>query len=71
MGAANRSVLEERFQREISSILQSLGEINIARCIRGLPFSTYAPRGMGGVKPPIHFHCVLHAKWGWVGPDIM
>ena len=28
----------------------------------GLPFSTYAPRGVGGVKPPIYFHCVLHAK---------
>ena len=28
--------------------------------LRGLPFSTYAPRG-GGVKAPIHFHCVLHA----------
>ena len=23
----------------------------------------------GGVKPPIHFHCVFHAKMGWVGPD--
>ena len=32
---------------------------------RGLPFSTYAPRGGGeGFKPPIHFHCVLHAKRG-------
>ena len=20
--------------------------------------------GVGGVKPPIHFHCVLHAKGG-------
>ena len=30
----------------------------------------YAPIG-GGVKPPIHFHCVLHAKRGWVGPDSM
>ena len=27
--------------------------------------------GVGGVKPPIHFHCILHAKWGWVGPDSM
>ena len=26
---------------------------------------------VGGVKPPIHFHCVLHAKRGWVGPDSM
>ena len=26
--------------------------------------------GGGGVKPPIHFHCVLHAR-GWVGPDSM
>ena len=23
------------------------------------------------VKPPTHFHCVLHAKRGWVGPDSM
>ena len=30
---------------------------------RSLPFSTYAPRGRG-VKSPIHFHCVLHAKRG-------
>ena len=37
----------------------------------GLPFSTYAPRGVGGVKPPIHFHCVLHAKRGKVGADSM
>ena len=27
--------------------------------------------GLVGVKPPIHFHCVLHAKRGWVGPDSM
>ena len=39
--------------------------------IWGLPFSTYTPRKGGGVKPPIHFHCVLHAKRGWVGPDSM
>ena len=26
-----------------------------------LPLITYAPRGRG-VKPPIHFYCVLHAK---------
>ena len=31
---------------------------------RDLPFSMYAPRGVGGFKPPIHFHCVLHAKRG-------
>ena len=31
---------------------------------RGLPLITYAPRGRGGVKPPIHFYCVLHAKRG-------
>ena len=37
----------------------------------GLPFSTYAPSGVGEVKPSIHFHCVLHAKKGWVGPDRM
>ena len=24
---------------------------------------------LGGAKPPIHFHCVLHAKSGWVGLD--
>ena len=33
--------------------------------IWGLPLITYAPRGGGGgSKPPIHFHCVLHAKRG-------
>ena len=26
---------------------------------------------VGGVKPPIHSHCVLHAKRGWVGPYSM
>ena len=36
---------------------------------RGLPFSTYAPSGVGRVKTPIHFHCVLHAKRG-VGVQI-
>ena len=30
----------------------------------GLPLITYAPRGRGWVKPPIHFYCVLHAKRG-------
>ena len=40
-------------------------------CNRGLPLSTYASRGVGGVKPPIHFHCVVHAQRGWVGPDSM
>ena len=25
----------------------------------------------GGVKSPIHFHCVLHAKRGEGGPNIM
>ena len=31
----------------------------------GLPLITYAPMGRGGgVKRPIHFHCVLHAKRG-------
>ena len=37
----------------------------------GLPLITYAPRGRGGVKAPIHFHCVLHAKRGGGGPDSM
>ena len=40
-------------------------------CLRGLPFSTYAPRGGGGFNSPIHFHCVLHAKRGGGGPDSM
>ena len=26
---------------------------------------------VGGVKPHIHFDCVLHAKRGWVDPDSM
>ena len=40
--------------------------------LRGLPLITYAPRGRGGgeVKPPIHFYCVLHAKWGGEGVQI-
>ena len=29
-----------------------------------LPLITYAPRGRGGVKPSIHFYCVLHAQRG-------
>ena len=37
----------------------------------GLPLIMYAPRRGGGFKSPIHFHCVLHANWGWVGPDSM
>ena len=28
-------------------------------------------KGGGGVKPPRYFHCVLHAKRGWVVPDGM
>ena len=39
--------------------------------LRGLPLITYAPRGRGGVKPPIHFYCVLHAKRGGGGPESM
>ena len=39
--------------------------------VRGLPLSTYAPRGDGWGQDPIHFHCVLHAKRGWLGPDSM
>ena len=40
--------------------------------VRGLPLITYAPRGGGGgVKSPIHFHCVLHAKRGGGGLDSM
>ena len=27
--------------------------------------------GLGGVKPPIHFHCILHAKRRGGGPDSM
>ena len=38
---------------------------------RGLPLITYAPRGRGGVKSPIHFHCVLYAKRGGGGPKSM
>ena len=43
---------------------------NVLLCIRGLPFSMYAPRGRR-VKSPIHFYCVLHAKRGEGGPDSM
>ena len=38
----------------------------------GLPFSTYAPIGEeAGVKSPIHFHCILHAKREGRCPDGM
>ena len=37
----------------------------------GISLITYAPRGGRGSKPPIHFHCVLHAKRGKGGPDSM
>ena len=40
----------------------------------GLPLITYAHRGRGGgggVKPPIHFYCVLHAKRGGGGANSM
>ena len=40
--------------------------INRTFCVI-IPFSKYAPRGeVGVVKPPIHLHCVLHAK-SWLG----
>ena len=33
--------------------------------LRGLPSITYGPMGRGGgIKPPVHFYCVLHAKRG-------
>ena len=32
---------------------------------------THLGGGEGEVKPPIHSHCVFHAKRGWVGPDSM
>ena len=53
-----------------------MNQIFFCVLFRGLEFSTYAPRRWGwvvggGVKPPIHFNCVLHAKRGWVGPDSM
>ena len=32
---------------------------------------THLGGGGDAVKPPIHFHCVLLAKKGWVGPDSM
>ena len=39
--------------------------------VGGLPFSTYAPKGKGGIKPPIHFPCVLHVKTLGGGPNSM
>ena len=43
--------------------------ITVYKTPRGLPFSTYAPRGDGGFKFPIHFYCILHAKRGGGGLD--
>ena len=40
------------------------------RNIWGHPLIKYAPKGRGGVKSPIHFHCVLHAKKGGKGDRI-
>ena len=45
--------------------------VQILTEIWGLPLSTYATREEGGVKSPIHFHCVLHAEMGGGGPDSM
>ena len=36
----------------------------------GLPLIRYSPRG-SGVRPMIHFYCVLHAKREGGGPDSM
>ena len=55
----------------VKSYFKSTHFIYTNNRLGGLPFSTCAPRGVGGVKPPIHFHCVFHAKRGWVGPDSM
>ena len=52
-----------RRKKEISSVRS-----HMYITTRGLPLITYAYRG-GGVKPPIHFHCVLHAK-RWEGVQI-
>ena len=37
--------------------------------LMGPSITTYASRGRRGVKPPIHFYCVLHAKRGEEGPN--
>ena len=44
----------------------SLGAFHLVRTHQG-----WVGGWVGGVKPPIYFHCVLHAKRGWVGPDSM
>ena len=47
-------------------------EVWVCYLVGGLPLITYAARGRGrGVKSPIHFHCVLHAKRGGGDPDSM
>ena len=53
----------------INKIVLSFSDLT--KIVRGLPLTTYAPRGGGGVKSPIHFQCVLHAKRGGGGPDSM
>ena len=55
----NRNV----WRREVSALRDwSLRAFHLVRTHLG---------GVGGVKLPIHFRCVLHAKRRWVGPDSM
>ena len=61
---------------EVSHFIQNLSIVTkpyerLALNIRGIPFSTYVSTGRWGVKSPILFHCVLHAKRGEGGPDSM
>ena len=59
-----------RVKKNLLEIPQTTFEIKL-ETIRGLPSITYAPRGRGGVKSPIHFYCVFHAKRGGGGPESM
>ena len=60
----------DRAQETLGIAKGKLQNNHDAASIWGLPFSIRKHLGwVGGVKPHIHFHCVLHAKRGWVGPD--
>ena len=54
-------------------LIKSNGESSIFLFLLGPSINYVRTQGEGGgVKPPIHFHCVLHAKTeGGGGPVIM
>ena len=61
--------VDQRYYRfllsqEMLTIIKDTANLNF---VEGPSIKTYAPRGRGGeggggIKSPIHFYCVLHAK---------